>query len=236
MLIRTVAFGLLTSAVAVSLASAAHAQKPDPKTIGINSFTASGAGCAPGTVVADISEDREAITLAFSNFQISASGISKRVFELSNATSCVVNLELRVPPGYAMNLNYVDSRGYLALPGRGATSTLKMEFGVSGSGIWVDSSRGIWNVGATMSGFSQVGLVDFKAKSGPYNGDFQQVTTINARQYEQASCSRTGKLVLGLKTTMQLQNYERSGALFTIDTQDAAVVKRIGVTYVKCRR
>lgn len=235
MQLRTVSLGVASWLSTLAVTTSGFAQTPDPSTIGINSFTASGTGCPAGTVSADISEDREAITLAFSNFQVELAGF-KTSRQFSKTVSCLVNLDVRVPVGYAMFLNYVDSRGYLALPGKGATSILQLQLGVAGSGNWVDSSRGIWHVNATGWGITRVGMVDFKAKTGPFTGDFAQTTTINPKEFDQASCSRTGKLAFGLKTIMTLRNMEKTeSALFTIDTQDGAVVKKFNVKYVKCK-
>lgn len=214
---------------------------PDPSLVGLTAFSASGSGCPQGTMSADISEDRQAITVAFSSFQVEALGYKKTRSFLPAVAHCLMNLTMAVPKGYAMFLQYIDTRGYLSLT-KGSYSEIVMDYGVSGDGNWVRSGNSIWNTNRTGpnaifgGAVSRIRQMTFKIFNGPFDGDYIHRASINEKAYDKASCSRTGKLAIGINTNIALRNMDpNNSALFTVDTQDGLVTSKINVTWKKCK-
>jgi len=105
----------------MAFANSALADGPDPGTIHIKKLSWAGSGCAPGTAVADLSNDAMAFTLIFSEFlaQIGPD------IPLSEARkNCQVNVLLHVPQGFTFAVFAADYRGFANLA-RGAKGMQK---------------------------------------------------------------------------------------------------------------
>lgn len=86
---------LLTAAI--SLASAAFLQVPEPANITITSISAEGAGCPPSTISTSLSFDRTTVTFGFDKFQ---TYIGPGISPVEKSKTCNIALTLSHPRGY----------------------------------------------------------------------------------------------------------------------------------------
>ena len=101
---------------ALVIASSAFAHNPnaivpaDPVTI--KDITANGSGCPLGTVAQNISEDKQAFTLTFSEF-VAETGPD--TLSSQARKNCVVTLTLKVPVGWQYSVGSFNYRGFMGL-------------------------------------------------------------------------------------------------------------------------
>ncbi len=109
-----------------------------PSYVNINSITAAGSGCPIGTIGKNISADRKAFTLTFSEYLAevypgSTTSDSRR--------NCTFTIDLDFPTGWTYSLVSFDYRGYLFLDsGVTATSSAKYYFQSDIEGVDFNSS------------------------------------------------------------------------------------------------
>ncbi len=75
----------------------------------------SGNGCNPSTARATLSPDGSAISLLFDSLVAEAGGFH----DTQDRRSCILDLPVRVAPGYQVAVSAVDTRGFVSLPARG---------------------------------------------------------------------------------------------------------------------
>jgi hypothetical protein len=85
---------------------------PDPSGAYIQSVTYAGSGCPQGTIGLSISSDRTTVTMIFDAF-IASTGSGRPLTE--SRKSCLMQLTLHLPQGWALTLGKADYRGYVQL-------------------------------------------------------------------------------------------------------------------------
>ncbi|TYB44318.1 DUF4360 domain-containing protein [Actinomadura chibensis] len=98
-------------------ATAAPAAAPDG--VSIDVVTVNGSGCRPGTWSVDLSDDRTAFTVSYSDFVASAGGAAPPTDSRKN---CQINLRVNAPSDYTYGITGLDHEGYARLR-EGASGT-----------------------------------------------------------------------------------------------------------------
>jgi hypothetical protein len=100
-----------------------------PPDLGIEIVSWNGSGCPKDTVAGRLSDDREAFTIAYSEYTVQTGGDSKPTDMLK---SCQLGLKVSVPQGFTYAVTQVDYRGYAHLE-KGASLVQKGGFHFQGS-------------------------------------------------------------------------------------------------------
>ena len=112
---------LLLAATAAS--ANALAQAPSTGAVTIADLTYSGTACPEGSTSANISPDNTALTLFFSEYNITAESSSTP----RASKTCLLNFKLDVPAGWRYSIFAIDYRGYANLDA-GVTSEQKTSY------------------------------------------------------------------------------------------------------------
>ena len=98
--------------LALVMGPALYADAPDPNQVSIDSIDYSGNGCPFGSVVTNISDDAQAMTVLFDDFVVATDDAPN---QSTIKKSCNLDVNLRVPAGWSYGLFCVDFRGYAGL-------------------------------------------------------------------------------------------------------------------------
>lgn len=157
----------LLAMACLAVAGMARAQDlPDPGQTYIEGFAYSGQGCRQGTVAQNLSQDRQALTLLFSEFGVEGGhqlGVPQKEI------GCVLNLTVHVPQGYSFSILQIDTRGYANI----APNT-------------VGYSRTAFRWGHSPVGLTQLSE---SRMNGPYQDDFISSTTIRSESLAWSPCA-----------------------------------------------
>lgn len=141
--------------------AAAFADGPDPSQIVVEGLFYNGSGCAAGTVAANLSPDRQAVTLLFDSFDVATDAIRTKI--------CTLNFRMRVPPRWSFALFSVDSRGYASAT-TNASGYHNLMYRLGGSPL------------------RTLGTIELK---GEYNGDYVRHAEIPVQSTQWSSCLST---------------------------------------------
>ncbi len=112
-----------------------------PDTFGIDGITIQGDEC-PGGAATDVSTDREAFTVIFSNFLAQVDPTTHQA-----KAKCKVTLKMNVPAGWSYAVTSVDFRGFVSLE-PGVTATKQTRYHMAAQGKDKTPERGpvfTWN-------------------------------------------------------------------------------------------
>jgi len=193
----------LAAVSALGFAPAALAQDA-PSGVYVDSFSAGGNGCAPGTVTQNLSPDAKALTLLFDNFLVDSSANRGREVK----KSCRVNMRLAIPPGWAYTLFSVDYRGFASL-GDDDESRLRSWYSLDGS--------------------QQIRISNLKME-GPYQADYLQRAWVPLDTLPWLACNRTSSNIV-IDTEIMTNG---DSAMMTVDSVDGELRQQYGVAWRRC--
>ncbi|MFC4055719.1 DUF4360 domain-containing protein [Actinomadura syzygii] len=102
------------------LTALSAAAAPDaPEGVSVDVVTVNGSGCRAGTWSVDVSDDRTAFTVSYSDFVATAGGDTSPTEMRKN---CQINLRVNAPSDYTYGITGLDHEGYARLR-EGATAT-----------------------------------------------------------------------------------------------------------------
>ncbi|WP_141732606.1 DUF4360 domain-containing protein [Oligoflexus tunisiensis] len=211
-------FGSIVKFVAPLLvlgAAAAHAEERNPvpsEPITIKKIQYNGTGCPLGTVAKNISEDKTAFTLTFSEFVAEAGpGISLS----AGRKNCVATLVLDVPAGWQYSIGSFYFRGFMALD----------------KGIRAEHSASYF-----LEGQGKTGTFSSR-QSGPYENDyvFNDNVGISSAVWSPCGVERA----LNINTSIRVSNtnsrqYPNAQGLITNDSIDGQITQVWGLTWRRC--
>jgi hypothetical protein len=87
-----------------------------PQGAQITNVTMTGSGCRDASAAVTLSPDSRQLSVLFDNFILNADASNVNPRTLRSETSCTVNLDVAIPPGWRMAFGAVDYRGFAALP------------------------------------------------------------------------------------------------------------------------
>ncbi len=186
----------------------------DMNQVYIKDISVNGTGCSNGTFARNLSEDKRAFTLTFSDFVAAigpgvAPGLSRR--------NCNVTLNLNVPAGFQYTVGTFNYRGFMALDQgvKGEVATKYYFAGNPAQGTYVKSQLGEFNdeyVFTDIVGFSTVYVPETWS---PCN--IQRPFSINST----------------ITLTKTDGNPNSSGAISN-DSIDGELIQQFGIAYRRC--
>jgi hypothetical protein len=212
-------FGSIVKFVAPLLvmgAAAAHAEVRDPiapsEPITIKKIQYNGTGCPLGTVAKNVSEDKTAFTLTFSEFVAEAGpGIPLS----AGRKNCVATLVLDVPAGWQYSIASFYYRGFMALD-KGMKAEHSASYFIEGQG-------------KTGTFASQ--------KSGPFENDYVYNDNIGIISDVWSPCGV--ERALNINASIRVSNtdsrkYPNAQGLITNDSIDGQITQVWGLTWRRC--
>ncbi len=207
---------LAPAALLVSSVSFANILVPaEPVTI--KSIKVNGTGCPLGTVAENISEDKQAFTLTFSEF------IAETGPGLSPANSrknCVVTATLKVPVGWQYSIGSFYYRGFMGLD-EGIKATHSTSYFFEGQG--------------------RTGRFE-SVKQGPLSEDFVFTDKIGLQSAVMPDTwsDRAKERALNINTSIRVANvdstlYPNAQGLITNDSIDGELKQVFGLTWRRCQ-
>jgi hypothetical protein len=206
---------LAPAALLVSTASFGFGPVPaEPVTI--KNIQVNGTGCPLGTVAQNISEDKQAFTLTFSEF-IAETGPG--ISPASSRKNCVVTATLSVPVGWQYSIGSFYYRGFMGLD-QGIRATHSTSYFFEGQG----------RTGTFSS-----------TKDGPLNEDFVFTDKIGLSSSVMpdtwSECNK--ERALNINTSIRVSNtnsrrYPNAQGLITNDSIDGEIKQVFGLTWRRC--
>ena len=188
---------------------------PNPSEVTINSFTYAGSGCGAGTAATNLSADKKALTVLFSQFMAS---VGPGVDPLLSRRNCQINIDLQAPAGFGYSLVTLDTRGAVTL-----------EPSVSGT------LRATYHFQS-----SQEDRVFEHVLTGPLDEDFvvrdqAAVETDVPETYLWSSCEGASRS-LTINSVIEMDNglNPLASGVMTVDSIDGELTHQYGIKWRKC--
>ncbi|MGZ5278586.1 MAG: DUF4360 domain-containing protein [Pseudobdellovibrionaceae bacterium] len=100
--------------LALILISAFAAEAKDLSSLKVTGVTYAGSGCPQGSVQTVFSPDAGQFSILYNSFSLNVGGAT---LESTDTRGCEVSINLKLPFGYAINVESADFRGFVALDG-----------------------------------------------------------------------------------------------------------------------
>lgn len=182
--------------------------QPNPDEVYIRNLNVLGTGCTYNDTVYDISPDRKAFTVVFSNYEAKVlAGESSR----AKRKYCQITLDLHVPSGWQYTLFKAEYAGFADLDSF-VQSTISTSYYFQG------------NIGR--NGNFQ------KTIYGPYYDDYQisDQTDVNSNIWSPCGGTRA----LNIKTAINIQAYGGGKGIMNLDSADGEFIHRYGMSWRPC--
>jgi len=198
----------LLSLAALALA-APKPDGPNPGQVYIESLSYGGNGCPQGTVAQTISSDRTTFTLIFDQY---VAHVGPNVKPTEARKNCQINVNLRVPGGWAYTITTFDYRGYAQLA-RGHRATQSSIYYFAGSPV---QARAATNF------------------AGPMAKDYVLRDTIAMSSWVWSPCG--ARVPVNINTALAIDNSadRRAQSQMTTDSIDGKVRHVQGLTWRGC--
>ncbi|MGE0615149.1 MAG: DUF4360 domain-containing protein, partial [Bacteriovoracia bacterium] len=194
------------------LASVARAEEggPNPAEVFIRGATYGGEGCPQGTASSVLSPDAQQISVIFDQYSVEAGGGSV----LDSGKSCIVNLQLNVPPNWSYTIFSVDYRGYADLDA-GTFATLQ-------SGYFFGTDNTV-----------RMATFDEQTLKGAYSDDFLFRNLIPLDRAMWSPCGE-GSKELRVRTKIRAVGGPNARASITVDSLDGSLENHYAIRWRKC--
>lgn len=203
---------LMVAPLTMGLSSVASAQV-NPGQVYIEGLTYNGSGCPLGTVAENLSSDRQAFTLTFSDYFAEAGPYAG---PRDGRKNCQVTLDLKVPQGFQFSIATFDYRGFVDLD-RGIQARQSASYYFQGQG-------GTGRFGTTMK--------------GPLVEDYTFRDTIGLASVVWSPCGESRALNINTSVSVSNRNrrqYPDAQGLITNDSIDGAITHKYGLVWRRCR-
>ena len=186
---------------------------PDP--IKIEHVTFKGTGCPdPSTAAVNVSPDKQALTVTFSEF-IAEAGPS--IPASGNRKNCTLTLDLNIPSGWQFSIGTFNFRGFVSLD-KGVAAEHSATYFLQG-----DSNQQKF----------------LSTKKGPFTDDYVYTDTIGIESKVWTSCKLGIKRALSINTAIRAWNtnkdkYPNATGLITNDSVDGEITQVWGVQWRQC--
>lgn len=210
-------FGSIASFVAPLLvvASVAKAEDRTPvpnEVITIKKIQYNGTGCPLGTVAQNISEDKTAFTLTFSEF-VAESG--PNISLASGRKNCVATLVLDVPAGWQYSVGSFYYRGFIGID-KGVTAEHSADYFFEGQGATGRFSA---------------------TKNGPFQDEYIYKDKVGLASAVWSPCGVERALNINAKIRVanaDASKYPNARGLITNDSIDGQITQVWGITWRRC--
>ena len=216
------ALSFLTFGVSVDVL--AQSEMP-PSGFGIIAVDYRGTGCTRGTVTTSVAADAQAFTVMFSDYAIDTSARGGR----PGRKVCILDLGLRVPPGWSLAVNGVQMRGYAAI------------------------QAGALGVAKALVSFGRMVHQEIGRQRlvGPFQDNFSLETNLPLDQAEWTLCRRGREPRLNIRTSItvrpRLRFLDTDGevdnpaqgrgfpfGLLTVDAVDGSIAQLYRISWRRC--
>ncbi len=207
-------FGLITQLSLCHLALAAESDIPLDQ-VYIKNFTASGSGCRAGTFEKNLSPDKKAFTMTYSNF---IAQISPWTAPSEARKNCSITLTLNIPAGFQYTVGTFNYRGAMDLD---------------------ENVRANFNTVYFFEGVGETGNFT-KVETGPLTKDFVYSDKVGITSaYVPSTWSPcTTQRALIINPTISLVRLAGANpnaeSLITNDSTDGEIVQEFGLAYRRC--
>ncbi len=206
-------FAKVLAPAALLLASNSFAQALVPSgPVVIKRISANGTGCPAGTVSTNISDDKQAFTLTFSEFVAEAGpGLASSV----GRKNCILTATLGVPVGWQYSVGSFFYRGFMGLD----------------LGIRATHSTSYFFAGVGRQGTFQ------STKDGAYSSDYVFSDKVGLASVNWSDCN--AERDLNINTSIRVSNtnpalYPNAQGLITNDSIDGEIKQVFGLTWRRC--
>lgn len=162
---------------AAAMTTGLNAQAPEPGAVTIANMQYQGSACPEGSTVANISPDNTALTIFFSEYNVTVDSTSTP----RASKSCQLQFNLDVPAGWRYSIFAIDYRGYANLDA-GVTSEQKTSYSFSGTGA-APKDLGSLNL------------------TGPYSDEFIHTAAIPLSGLNWSQCSTGGTQAMTIQSS-----------------------------------
>lgn len=205
---------ILSAALAASAALCLGARDADaqlvaPEFVEIDRVSANGSGCPVGTVTAEISPDRQALTLVFADFD---AAVGPDVDPARSSEFCNVSVLLDYPGGWSYSLISSDYFGRANL-GAGVIGRQQATY-------WF---QGAFSRRATFSTILQ----------GPFVGDYIRRDLLDTEAFVWSPCGTRRSMNINSNVLVSLVNPEGRGFM-NVEVNEIAVRVTYGLTWRLC--
>ncbi|SMF71334.1 DUF4360 domain-containing protein [Pseudobacteriovorax antillogorgiicola] len=173
--------------------------------ITIDDLNYGGTGCPLGTVGLNLSDDREAFTLTFSEFIASTDDPSER------RKICDVNFNMNIPRNWAFAVYGIQFRGYAFLEERVQ--------GVQDAAFVFDGNR--------------TGRLGAMRLDGLYEENYERSVQIPLTNFKWFGCKQR-KVKLRMRAGIQINANEDAEGFMTIDSIDGDTAQTYGLLWKRC--
>ena len=206
------ALALSTSMATIAISGSAFGWVVPADDITIEDISYNGSGCPLGTVMDNVSEDKQAFTLTFAEY-IAETGPDYSPSD--GRKNCQITLSLKVPQGWQFSIGSFDYRG------------------------WLYADKGIraeHNTSYYFQGSSQTAR--FRERiSGPFFDDYQFTENVGIESLVWSRCGV--ERALNINTAISVRNTRKSkypdaeGAMGT-DSIDGQIQQIFGISWRRC--
>lgn len=202
----------LLGILACSLVSMQALATEAPEYVKIANIEAAGSGCPLGTVAKNVSSDKKAFTLSFSEF---FAELYPGSLPSDSRKNCNLVVDLEFPEGWTYSVVSLDYRGFLDLS-EGAKATTEASYYFQ----------------------SQEEQVSFKAENeGPSTEDYSFRDTLNLNSVIWSPSCQGDKRALNIKTDIRLSSQDPwAEGLLTVDSIDGQFTQKYALVWKRCEK
>lgn len=215
---KTLAAGATAAAaIACSLFAAAPAAAGGPGdivppgSVSITSAKLAGTGCPNGNTVAEISEDKKAITITYEKY---LAGVGIDFGSADKRKFCKIILKLAIPSGYTYAIASATYRGYAQLQ-TGAIGTQTASYWFTGMGSYSSS---------------------FKL-DGPYDDPWLNTDKNDLVQSSYLPCGKQRDLIVSTDVVVKGSDSDKAKKTFSsmsMDSADVDLATQLNISWTKC--
>lgn len=195
--------------IGMSFAAATPALADSPEYVRLRNITYNGTGCPRNTVAGNISQDRQAFTLLFSEYYAE---VGPGVPFNQKRKNCQLLLDFDYPRGWSFSILTVDVRGYAALD-RGVKATQQTSYYHQGE-------------------FKTATLKT--VINGEYDANYQLRDVLPLEGQAWSPCSAQRAVNLNTQVILDNSRNSRGRGLITVDSIDTSTTLIYGVRWRRC--
>ena len=192
-------------------AAAAPAPAPLPNEVSISVVTANGSGCPAGSATVDVSTDRKAFTVTYSEYMAQV-GVGTKPTDFRR--NCQLALDVHFPQGFTYAIAEADYRGYAHLE-RGATGTAAASYYFQGYSQTVRATHPF---------------------NGPLDDNWQTTDTVGvaALVYQRCGDQRNLNINTELRVNAGRSNPKKTTSFMSMDSTDGNISTVYQISWKRC--
>jgi hypothetical protein len=185
---------------------------PPPDEVSISVVTANGSGCPAGSATVDVSPDRRAFTVTYSEY-LAQVGVGTKPTDFRK--NCQLALDVHIPHGFTYAVASADYRGYAHLE-RGATGTAVASYYFQGNSQTARAAHPF---------------------NGPFEDNWQTTDTVavEALVFEPCGAQRNLNINTELRVKAGRSDPKKTTSFMSMDSTDGAFSTVYQFAWKRCR-